>query len=312
MYSIRFHGRGGHGIKTASRVLGTALFLEGFEVQDSPRYGAERRGAPLCCSVRADHAPILERGIIRHPDLVIVADDTLLPIPAAAVLAGIKPFTVLLVRTSLSADTWRNRLGLHSPILTLPQTDDVVDSSELPRVGLVCAGAAAGLLGVISAENLTRAVRTELEGLPDGIVRRNAERALDAFEKFRDHAGCITEGSECSPLDYKTPDWIDPPFDEARVSAPVIHGALTSVEVKTGLWRTLRPVVDHEACHRCVWVCGSFCPDSAIRVDKEGYPQIDYDHCKGCMICLAQCPSHAIHAIPESEAGAADQGGNSA
>ena len=43
MYRIRFHGRGGQGMKTASRILGTAFFLSGYEVQDAPRYGAERR-----------------------------------------------------------------------------------------------------------------------------------------------------------------------------------------------------------------------------------------------------------------------------
>ena len=37
LYRIRFHGRGGQGMKTASRILGTAFFLEGFEVQDAPR-----------------------------------------------------------------------------------------------------------------------------------------------------------------------------------------------------------------------------------------------------------------------------------
>ena len=26
------------------------------------------------------------------------------------------------------------------------------------------------------------------------------------------------------------------------------------------------------------------------------------DHCKGCMVCVAQCPSHAIEAIPEKQA----------
>ncbi len=302
MLSIRFHGRGGHGIKTAGRVLGTALFLEGFEVQDSPRYGAERRGAPMCSHVRADHAPILDRGVIRSPDLVIIADDTLIPMPDAGVLAGIRPHTILLVRTHLAADAWRHRLGLDNPIVVLPKTDGFSESAELPQIGLICAGAAAALLGVISADSLSRAVRTELEGFPTDLVDRNAERALDAYEQFHDHAGCVTEGPECSPLDYESPDWIDPPFDDARVSAPVIHGALTSVEVKTGLWRTLRPIIDLPSCHRCSWVCGSYCPDSAIRVGARGYPEIDYDHCKGCMICLAQCPSHAIHAAPEVEA----------
>ena len=32
MYRIRFHGRGGQGMKTASRILGRAFFLEGLEV----------------------------------------------------------------------------------------------------------------------------------------------------------------------------------------------------------------------------------------------------------------------------------------
>lgn len=47
MFTIRFHGRGGQGMKTASHLLGNAFFLAGYEVQDAPRYGAERRGAPM-------------------------------------------------------------------------------------------------------------------------------------------------------------------------------------------------------------------------------------------------------------------------
>ena len=86
MYRIRFHGRGGQGMKTASRILGTAFFFEGFEVQDAPRYGAERRGAPIFAYVRASKETINERGIITAPDLVIVADDSLIAIPAAGVL----------------------------------------------------------------------------------------------------------------------------------------------------------------------------------------------------------------------------------
>jgi len=84
MYRIRFHGRGGQGIKMASRVLGTALFRAGFKVQDAPKYGAERRGAPIFSYVRADQHPINERGQIYSPDLVVVADDTLLAYPRLA------------------------------------------------------------------------------------------------------------------------------------------------------------------------------------------------------------------------------------
>ncbi len=107
------------------------------------------------------------------------------------------------------------------------------------------------------------------------------------------------------------PDWIDLPFEAARISAPDIHGALTSVQVRTGLWRTLRPVIDHERCRRCTWVCGSLCPDGAIAVDADGAPRIDLDHCKGCMVCMAVCPPHAIHAVPEATADDAHEGSES-
>jgi pyruvate ferredoxin oxidoreductase gamma subunit len=68
MYRIRFHGRGGQGMKTASRIPGTAFFLEAYEVQDAPRYGAERRGAPIFAYVRASRETIHERGIIGQPE----------------------------------------------------------------------------------------------------------------------------------------------------------------------------------------------------------------------------------------------------
>jgi pyruvate ferredoxin oxidoreductase gamma subunit len=73
------------------------------------------------------------------------------------------------------------------------------------------------------------------------------------------------------------------------------------------LWRTTRPVIDYDLCNKCVWVCSTFCPDSAITVDADGRPVIDYDHCKGCMICVAKCPPHAIHTLPEHEAQAAER-----
>jgi len=69
MWGVRFHGRGGHGTKTASRILGTAAFLSGLQAQDSPVYGAERRGAPLTAFTRIDTQPIRERGAVVDPCL---------------------------------------------------------------------------------------------------------------------------------------------------------------------------------------------------------------------------------------------------
>lgn len=299
MYRIRFHGRGGQGMKTASRMLGTAFFLEGFQVQDAPRYGAERRGAPIFAYVRAARDPIHERGVISEPDLVVVVDDSLMPVPAAGVLQGVSAHSVMLISTGESAATWRDRLNFPGTLLTLPA--QASEQAALRFVSAACAGAAARLLGVIPRAALEAAVREELSALGEDIIQRNLEQALAAFDRMADHAGCVSEGVAFSVADAKVPEWIDLPLDEADAAAAAIHAGATSVEVRTGLWRVLRPVIDYERCNRCWWVCSEFCPDSAIKVTADGRPEIDYDHCKGCMICVAQCPPHAIAAVPERQ-----------
>jgi pyruvate ferredoxin oxidoreductase gamma subunit len=300
MYRIRFHGRGGQGMKTASRILGTAFFGSGFEVQDAPLYGAERRGAPIFAYVRAARRPIHERGVIDRPDLVVVADDTLVPIPTAGVMAGLGERSVLLVATGEEPAVWRDRLQLQGPILTLPIAAE--ERAELRFVGASCAAAAARLIGVISWADLERATQQELAPLGETVVVENLRRGRAAWDAFAPHEGLVVEGAEAASQVDERPDWIELPFEGARISAPDIHVAATSTEVRTGLWRTIRPVIDYDRCHRCTWVCSTLCPDSAIAVDAAGAPRIDLDHCKGCMICVAVCPTHAIETIPEGEA----------
>ncbi len=306
MYRIRFHGRGGQGIKTASRILGTAFFIEGYEVQDAPRYGAERRGAPIFAFVRAAKKRLLERGIIQHPDLIAVADDSLVSVPAAGVVAGADQHSVLLINSHTDADTWRSRLNYPGGIVTLPAAEEVEDRAELPYVSAACAGASARLVGRISGAALEQAIREELAQLGGQIVRRNLEVAMHAYEFMDDYAGMVSERAAVSAEDWRNPGWIDLALEQADVSAPTIHAGLTSELMPTGLWRTMRPVVDYERCNRCWWVCSTFCPDVAIDIDDAGYPQIDYEHCKGCLICVAQCPPHAIQAIPEHQAQTGD------
>lgn len=301
MYRIRLHGRGGQGMKTASRILGTALFLEGYEVQDAPRYGAERRGAPIFAYVRATRQGVInERGIILHPDLVIVADDTLVPVPAAGVMSGITESSIILINTEQPVETWKKRLNLGNQIITLPVAG-AEELTELKFIGATCAGAAARLLGVVSRESMVQAIGKELSDMTQERISTNIDKAMDAFDRMSEFQGSVREGHSVTADEYVEPEWIDMPFEDASVSAPVIFSGATSVEVRTGLWRTLRPVIDYDKCKHCWWVCSTFCPDSAINV-TDGIPEIDYDHCKGCMICVAQCPSHAIQAVPEQTA----------
>jgi pyruvate ferredoxin oxidoreductase gamma subunit len=304
MYRIRFHGRGGQGIKTASRILGSAFFVEGFEVQDAPRYGAERRGAPIFAYVRADRAPVFERGPIDRPDLVLVADETLMQVSGAGVLTGIRDETVLVIVTTEPADVWSERLSLSSTILTLPPEPE--EGAAL--TGTASVGAAARLLGEISPLSLEESIRSELADLDAVVVERNVERALESYDSLEDHAGCVSQGQSPNSTSVGPPDWVTLEVEPASLAAPDVRGSATSESVPTGLWRTARPVIDDALCNRCSWICSTLCPDGAIDVGSDRAPSIDYDHCKGCLLCVAVCPPHAIRVEREVASGDSGRG----
>lgn len=302
IYRVRFHARGGHGITKLSRILGTAFFLEGFEVQDAPRYGAERRGAPIFAYVRASHSVVLERGVINNPDLLVVTDDSLMGIPAAGVLLGATDRTVLLLNSETPAEQWQRRLNYPGRILALPVAIDAEDRLQLRYLGAGFVGAAAALVGVIERDTLAKAVEAEFGTEGDAVMTAILPQVLAGFDAMTSERGCVHPGEASTVANVPHPDWVDVPFERAHISAPTIHAGETSEAIKTGAWRLMSPVIDYDRCSGCWWVCSTFCPDSAIRVSEDQKPVIDYDHCKGCMICVAQCPPHAIEAFPEQSA----------
>jgi pyruvate ferredoxin oxidoreductase delta subunit len=62
---------------------------------------------------------------------------------------------------------------------------------------------------------------------------------------------------------------------------------------KTGSWRVYRPKLDKEKCVKCLR-CWIFCPEGSIKKEKDGTVSINYDYCKGCGVCAAECNVIAI------------------
>ena len=77
MEEITIMARGGQGAVTASQILAKAAFKDGFFAQTFPKFGAERRGAPVMAYVRIDKEPISTRSKIYTPNVVIVMDSSL-------------------------------------------------------------------------------------------------------------------------------------------------------------------------------------------------------------------------------------------
>jgi len=78
----------------------------------------------------------------------------------------------------------------------------------------------------------------------------------------------------------------------------VITEGGNAADYETGTWRTWRPVWQEENCIHCL-TCWVLCPDGAFvlkdATSPSGKPrkeiqEIDYYHCKGCGLCVKECP----------------------
>ena len=49
-------------------------------------------------------------------------------------------------------------------------------------------------------------------------------------------------------------------------------------QYQTGTWRSERPIIDLDKCNKC-GLCYIFCPDAAIEMNDDGYPELMLFYC---------------------------------
>ena len=290
MLAIRFHGRGGQGAKTASRIVGTAAFLEGFQAQDSPIYGAERRGAPLAAFTRIAHQPIRERGVIARPDLVIVGDASLIPDPGARLFEGVDERTVVFVNSPLTVEQLRAQTLLPGRVVTMDLTGMALEQFGKRTAISALLGAVACRLAGLGRETVREAIAHELTdlGLAPSVIEQNQRLGLRCYDGVQ---AMVIEASARQPAAtarLRLPSY-EPP---TRGTAGITAGPNASIRSVSG-WRTFRPVLRPDLCNGC-WLCFANCPEGAITIKPDGKPAVYYPHCKGCLDCAEVCPTDAM------------------
>jgi len=272
--------------------------MEGYICQDSPVYGAERRGAAVAAYNRISHTPILERGTIADPDLIVVADETLLKDPTAGAMIGQNGASGIFINCSSPSELIDGH-AIRCPVFSY----DVTDCTQriLGRASALSAGLAAAasrLCGIIPADVLDDAMRREFAELrvPTVDVEKNLEIAHEIFGALP-----VSQFAKFALPQVAAEALASIPYESPFRGTPSVVDPGNAVHVHTGTWRVELPVIDRSICTRC-GLCFVQCPDGAIAIDSEGYPVIDYDHCKGCMICRQVCPLEAIGGEKETRA----------
>lgn len=182
MHEIRFHGRAGQGILTASRLFAQAAILDGKYAQAFPDFGPERLGSPVTAFARIDSEPIEIRSQIYTPTAIAVFEENLLAtVPVTRGLVSKGHFVVNTAEQDLPVV---KRLSDESQA-----RGSWVDASRIatelvgtPTVSTIMLGALASASGYIGVEALEAAVRQRFHG---NLGEVNARMIRSGFKEVK-------------------------------------------------------------------------------------------------------------------------------
>jgi 2-oxoacid:acceptor oxidoreductase gamma subunit (pyruvate/2-ketoisovalerate family) len=180
---IRFYGRGGQGVVTASRLVGEAGLLQGKYVHAFPAFGPERIGAPVQAFTRISNNRFYEKCEVVYPDIVCVLDPTLYGILGQGIVSGLdEEKGVLISNYKESPEELRKELNLNPNIKVgvVDATSIAIDVIGRAITNTVMLGALIKAVEVVDLENIIKVTKKRF---PGEIGEKNAEAIRRAYNE---------------------------------------------------------------------------------------------------------------------------------
>ena len=127
-------------------------------------------------------------------------------------------------------------------------------------------------------------------------LKANANRGQSQLEAGFDLLGWdeVTQGSVLESFNGDATDIVNQKAEERNYSNQ------NSYTATVASWRVNKPVFNIDVCIDCQ-NCWVWCPDSSIISRDKQMLGIDYDHCKGCEVCVEVCPTNPKSLLMFSE-----------
>lgn len=186
LLEIRWYGRGGQGVVTASKILAEACLSEGKFIQAFPEYGPERSGAPVKSFTRVSQKPIVIHSQVINPDIVVVLNPTLLD--TVDVCEGIKEDGVLIVNSQDDSKKLRDKLSSKEiKIFVVDATGIALKNvgRGIPNTPMI--GALAKVIGIVKLESLKKTFEHEFSTrFKPEIMQGNLNSMEAAYKEVRE------------------------------------------------------------------------------------------------------------------------------
>ncbi len=178
LIEIRWHGRGGQGIVSVSRLLADAALLEKKYVQSFPEFGPERSGAPVRGFTRISDEPISIHSQIYNPNIVVVVDPTLL---GTNVTSGLAENGTIVANSERSPGELKKTLAVNNArVYSLNARRIALDVLGRPIYNTAMLGALIKVQPLTSFESVAKVVR---ERFPGTLGEKNVEAMKRAHEE---------------------------------------------------------------------------------------------------------------------------------
>lgn len=185
---IRWHGRAGQGIVTASELLAEAALKDDKYFQAFPEYGPERMGAPIKAYTRISDEPIELHCQILSPEVVVVVNPNLLGV--VDVTEGLAEDGILIVNTPETPAQIRARLGLKNDrikVFTVDATRIALETIKRDIPATLMLGAIIRATGLVDLEKTLHLVQEKLgTKLRAEVVENNLKALRRAYEEVKE------------------------------------------------------------------------------------------------------------------------------
>lgn len=181
---IRWHGRGGQGVKTAAMLFAEAAFEGGKYVQGFSDYGPERSGAPIQGFTRLSDGPIYLHNFITEPDVVVVLDSTLLG--TIAVTEGLKKGGKVLVNSSHDPAELAAKLGVDKEQIFVVDAKKIsleTMGRDMPNSPMM--GALVKVVGLVELPWVNETFEKKFGAKSEKIVADNVAAVKRAYDEVR-------------------------------------------------------------------------------------------------------------------------------
>ncbi|MBD3309698.1 pyruvate ferredoxin oxidoreductase subunit gamma [Candidatus Woesearchaeota archaeon] len=181
MKEIRIHGRGGQGAVTAAQLLAISAFYDGKQSQAFPKFGVERRGAPVEAYCRIDEKPINVRQQLYEPDMLIVLDSSLFE--AVDITKGLEEGGLIIANTNKDPE----KLGIKSKfkVKTVDATMVALKIIGADIVNTSMLGAFAAATGLVNLKSINKAIEEKFAGRKK-IIEQNKEAVKNVYDRVKD------------------------------------------------------------------------------------------------------------------------------